>query len=129
MLKTVLVAAILATTAITTALAQTARGSAPDITGTWEVDTPEGKQRVVVRPDSTASFGEETIRWRIHGSVLYLAFGDEWIGYDFRLKNGRLILSGGDLEEPVTMRRIGPSTPLPKGVAVPQAPPFTPISG
>lgn len=110
------------------AMAQSA-ASGQDISGTWEVDTPDGPQQIVVRLDSSASFNEEMVRWRIHDSLLYIAFGDEWVGYNFELRRGELTLSGGDLEEPLTLDRVGPPTPLPEGVTVPPEPPFKPSEG
>ena len=104
-------------------------GADIDISGTWEVDTPDGRQQVIVRMDSSASFNEEIVRWRIYDSKLYIAFGDEWVGYDFHLKRSTLTLSGGDLEEPIALARVGQPTPLPEGVEVPVAPPFDPGAG
>ena len=98
--------------------------STPDITGTWQVDTPDGPQTVVVRPDSSASFGEEIVRWRMIADTIFIAFGDEWVGYNYRLRGRTLTLSGGDLEEPYDLTRIGPASALPNGVAVPPAPPM-----
>lgn len=103
--------------------------SAPAIAGRWQADTPDGPQDVIVRADSSASFGEEIVRWRWHDEKLYIAFGDEWVGYDLELRGDRLTLSGGDLEEPVQLRRVGPPTPRPEGVEVPPAPPFPPGGG
>jgi hypothetical protein len=97
-----------------------------DITGTWQVDTPDGPETVVVRPDSSASFGEETIRWRLVADTVFLAFGDEWIGYNFKRRGRTLTLSGGDLEEPYDLERVGPPTPRPEGVEVPPPPPMEP---
>lgn len=96
--------------------------SAP-VTGTWQADTPDGPQQVVIRPDSTASFGEETIRWRLVGDSIFLAFGDEWVGYVVALKGNELTVAGGDLEEPLTLRRIGPPTARPDSIPLPPAPP------
>lgn len=96
---------------------------AADITGTWRAETPEGPQEVIVRPDSSASVGEETVRWRLTGDTVLLAFGEEWVAYHYELTERRLILSGGDLEEPVTLTHVGPPTPRPEGVPVPPAPP------
>jgi len=94
-----------------------------DITGIWRVQTPDGPQDVVVRADSSASFGEDLVRWRVVEDSVHLAIGDEWMVYGFQIRNNELTLSGGDLEEPTTMTRIGPPTPLPDGVEVPPAPP------
>jgi hypothetical protein len=89
------------------------QAQASDITGTWQADTPDGPQTVVVRADSSASFGEETVRWRVSADTVYIQFGDEWVGYNFELDGDLLTLSGGDLEEPITLRRVGtPSTGL-----------------
>lgn len=85
-----------------------AQDSAPAIAGTWEAETPDGPQTIVVRPDSTASFGEETVRWKIVSDTIYIEIGDEWLGYNFELSGDRLTLSGGDLLDPVTLRRVGP---------------------
>jgi hypothetical protein len=84
------------------------QAQASDITGTWQADTPDGPQTVVVRADSSASFGEETVRWRVSADTVYIQFGDEWVGYNFELDGDLLTLSGGDLEEPITLRRVGP---------------------
>jgi hypothetical protein len=106
-----------------------AQSPSPNVTGTWEVDTPEGPERLVVRADSSASFGDETVRWRLLGEIMYIAFGDEWVGYDYILQDNTLTFSGGDLEEPISMVRVGPATPRPANVPLPPPPPMTPRSG
>lgn len=97
---------------------------APDIAGTWQVDTPDGPQTVIVRSDSSASFGDEIVRWRTIADTIFIAFGDEWVGYNYVLRGRTLTLSGGDLEEPYDLRRTGPPSALPDGVEVPPAPPM-----
>jgi hypothetical protein len=97
-----------------------------DISGTWEVDTPDGPQTVVVRPDSSASFGDEIVRWRMIADTIFIAFGDEWVGYNYVLHGRTLTLSGGDLEEPYDLKRLGPPSALPTGAEVPPAPPMPP---
>ncbi len=84
---------------------------APDIAGSWQADTPDGPQTVVVRSDSTASFGEETVRWRIAADTIFIQFGDEWVGYNFVLEGNSLTLSGGDLMDPITLKRVQSSFP------------------
>ena len=95
-----------------------------NISGTWRAQTPEGPREVVVRPDSSASYGEETVRWRLVADSLYLAFGDEWVGYVIAVKGSELTISGGDLEEPMKLKRVGPPTPRPDGIPVPDPPPM-----
>ncbi len=101
-----------------------AQDKPPRILGTWRAKTPDGPKEVIVRADSSASYGDETVRWRLIADSLYLAFGDEWVGYVVRVKGSELTISGGDLEDPVTLRRIGPPSPRPDSIPVPPAPPM-----
>jgi hypothetical protein len=79
---------------------------------------------VIIRADSSASWGEDTVRWRLKPrSRIAIAIGDEWEVYDLRVNAKELRLSGGDLQEAITLRRVGPHTPRATGVAVPAAPP------
>ena len=96
---------------------------APGITGTWRAETPDGPQNVIVRPDSSASLGDETVRWRVVDDSIHIALGDEWMVYAYQIARSTLTLSGGDLEEPMELHRVGPPTPRPEGVPVPHAPP------
>lgn len=79
------------------------------LTGTWQASTPDGPQSVIVREDSTASFGEETVPWRVSADTIFIQFGEEWVGYTFALEADTLTLSGGDLEEPIELHRVGPA--------------------
>jgi hypothetical protein len=101
------------------------------ILGTWKFDLKQGDKKegprtVIVRPDSSASYGAETVRWRIVGDSLALALGGEWVNYRLKLKGKRLTLSGGDLTEPVTFERVGPPSARPDTVAVPPDPDHVP---
>jgi hypothetical protein len=117
---------------VTLALAGTVQASAqaPNILGTWKFDLKQGNKggprTVIVRADSSASYGKETVRWRFKGDSLMLALGGEWVGYKLKLKNTRLTLSGGDLTEPIDFDRVGPPTPRPDSVPVPPDPDQTP---
>src|SRR6185503_10655809 len=93
------------------------------LAGTWKADSPDGPREVVIRPDSSASYGDETVRWRMAGDSIHIAFGDEWMVYGYALKGTRLTLSGGDLDDPITLRRTGPPSPRPDSVPIPVAPP------
>jgi hypothetical protein len=97
----------------------------PRLEGTWRAQTPDGPQTVIVRPDSSASFGDETVRWRVLADSIFIALGDEWTGYHFALAGRKLTLSGGDLEEPIVFHRVGPHSPRPDSIPVPAAPPMT----
>ena len=97
----------------------------PAILGTWvtEQKIQNAPATVVVRPDSSASYGTETVRWRLRGTnKLLLALGGEWVEYDYRVRSGRLTLSGGDLTEAITLRRTGNPSPRPANTPVPPDP-------
>ena len=99
---------------------------APALEGTWRVDTGtdvgSGPREVVIRSDSSASWGSETVRWRRVQNKIWIAIGGEWEIYELRLRRSDLTLSGGDLTRPVTLRRVGGPTPLPAGKTVPADP-------
>ncbi|MBX3147081.1 MAG: hypothetical protein KF785_09965 [Gemmatimonadales bacterium] len=96
------------------------------LSGTWELEKgnvkAEGPKTVVIRPDSSASWGKETVRWRLRSDQIMIALGGEWEVYTLRVRGQRLTLSGGDLPEPITLRRVGPPTPRPAGTPVPPDP-------
>ena len=93
--------------------------------GTWvtEKKIKDAPAIVIVRSDSSASYGTETVRWRVRadGKIL-LALGGEWVEYDYRIRSGKMTLSGGDLTAAITLRRTGGPTPRPANVAVPGDP-------
>ena len=102
-------------------------GQQQAVLGTWKFDLKQdpkkaGPRIVIVRPDSSASYGTQTVRWRIVGDSLALALGGEWVNYRLKLKGKQLTLSGGDLHEPVTFQLVGPPTSRPDSVAVPPDP-------
>ena len=78
-----------------------------DITGIWRVDaktdTKNGPREVIIRPDSSASWGKETVRWRLKGDKISIVLGGEWDTYKVKVMDNALTLSGGDLEKPVTL--------------------------
>jgi len=105
-----------------------AMGQESSLVGTWRVaggaDTKGGPREVIIRADSSASWGEETVRWRPRPkNRIAIAIGDEWEVYDVKVGAKELKLSGGDLQEPISLRRVGPPSPRPAGVSVPAAPP------
>lgn len=114
--------------AVLVAMAAPARAQAPSVVGTWEASLKDAKRSdaprtVIVRPDSSASYGTETVRWRIIGAkTLMLALGGEWVSYDFKISGTRLTLSGGDLEKPITLTKQGPPTARPDSIPVPEDP-------
>jgi len=95
--------------------------------GRWEARGPdEGIHQIMVRDDSSAQFGDDVARWRVVGDSLWLTLGDGvWMVYRMTLKGERLTLSGGDLDKPVTLRRVGAARARPDSVKVPDPPPDT----
>lgn len=121
--RTLLVIATLLGVAPIPAVAQ-----APAVLGTWEASLKDAKRKdaprtVIVRDDSSASYGTETVRWRITGpKTILLALGGEWVSYDFKVSGTKLTLSGGDLEKPITLTKLGPPTARPDSIPVPPDP-------
>jgi hypothetical protein len=102
--------------------------------GNWVARAGDEIRHIMVRSDSSAQFGEEVARWRVVGDSLWITLGDGvWQVYGLKLGGGggagaggdRLTISGGDLEKPVTLRRVGPPSPRPDTLAIPEAPPPT----
>jgi hypothetical protein len=105
---------------------QTSNRSNPGLQGTWQLEKgkvkADGPKTVVIRADSSASWGKETVRWRLKGDQIMIALGGEWETYKLKLKPDRLTLSGGDLTDEITLRRIGPPTQRPDSIPVPPDP-------
>lgn len=98
----------------------------PTVSGTWQLEKgkvkADGPKTVIIRPDSSASWGKETVRWRLKGDQIMIALGGEWEIYKLKLTSDRMTLSGGDLTEAITLKKVGPPTPRPDSVAIPPDP-------
>ena len=109
-------------------LSAQAKGAKPAMTvsGTWQLEKgkvkADGPKTVVIRPDSSASWGKETVRWRIKADQIMIALGGEWEIYKLKLTADRMTLSGGDLTEAITLKRVGPPTPRPESTPIPPDP-------
>lgn len=103
----------LAALALAGAIPVAAQSTLPDLTGTWQADTPEGPQRLVVRGDSVVQFGQDSVSWRQTADSVFLLLGGEWIGYHYVVRGSTLTLSGGDLIDPIVLRRIAPERASP----------------
>ena len=109
------------------ASAQAKTSTAPPVEGTWRVDAAsvagKGPREVIIRADSSASWGKETVRWRLPApDKIMIALGGEWETYRMKIKGDKLTLSGGDLSEPITLKRTGPATARPDSVPIPPDP-------
>jgi hypothetical protein len=96
------------------------------LSGLWQLEKgkvkSDGPKTVMIRSDSSASWGKETVRWRLKSDQIMIALGGEWETYKLKLKGDRLTLSGGDLGDPITLKRVGQATPRPPNVPVPPDP-------
>jgi hypothetical protein len=100
----------------------------PRIDGAWQARAGDEIRHIMVRTDSSAQFGDQVARWRVVGDSLWITLGDGvWQVYRMQLEGsaGKLTISGGDLEKPVTLRRVGPATARPDTLTIPDAPPAT----
>jgi hypothetical protein len=101
----------------------------PSILGTWQAELKDANRTdapriVIVRSDSSASYGTETVRWRLQQKAdsVALALGGEWVTYGYKVKGTKLTLSGGDLQKPITLTRVGPPTARPDSIPIPPDP-------
>lgn len=104
-----------------------AQSRAPAVLGTWKFDLKQGKKdgprTIIVRSDSSASYGDETVRWRFKGDSIAILLGGEWTVYGLEMKGrNSMVLSGGDLVDPIRFRKTGPPTPRPDSIPVPADP-------
>ena len=101
-------------------------GQSASVEGTWKVDartvTRGGPREVIIRADSSATWGKETSRWRLKNDSIMVAIGGEWETYKLEVSRSRLTISGGDLQKPITLKKVGPATARPAGVSVPPDP-------
>jgi len=106
--------------------AHSGAGPRARLEGKWQAKTDEEIRNIMVRSDSSAQFGDQVARWRVVGDSLWLTLGNGvWQVYGMKLGDEKLTLSGGDLEKPVTLRRVGPATARADSVAIPAPPPPT----
>jgi hypothetical protein len=101
--------------------------AATPILGTWKAELRDKERKdapreVVVRPDSSASWSKETVRWRLKPDSILIALGGEWVTYKLQVKGTRMTLSGGDLAKPISLTKVGPPTARPDSVPVPPDP-------
>lgn len=108
------------------AVAAQSRTTHSRLEGKWEARTDDGPRLIMVRGDSSAQFGDQVARWRLVEDSVWFTLGDGvWNVYGLRITGDKLIISGGDLEKPVTLRRVGPATVRPDTLQVPEPPPAT----
>ncbi len=90
--------------------------------GTWEAKADAEVHEIIIRADSSASYGTETVRWRIKADTMMIALGEEWVCYTMRVRGDKMTLSDGDLVEPISLKRVGLPSPRPDSIPVPADP-------
>jgi hypothetical protein len=96
--------------------------SAGSLFGTWEAEADSDVREVIIRPDSSVSYGSETVRWRVNADTIKIALGGEWVCYKHKIKGEELTLSEGDLQEPLTLKLTGPPLARPDTIPMPEIP-------
>ena len=99
-----------------------AQSKGESLLGTWEATADAEVHEIIIRADSSASYGTETVRWRIKADTMMIALGDEWVCYTMRLRGDKMTLSDGDLVEPISLKRVGLPSPRPDSIPVPADP-------
>jgi len=99
-----------------------AQSDGASLLGTWEAKADAEVHEIIIRADSSASYGTETVRWRVKADTLMIALGEEWVCYTLRVRGDKMTLSEGDLQEPITLKRVGPPSPRPDSIPVPADP-------
>lgn len=77
--------------------------------GTWETQGPHGVIRLVLKPDGTGTFGGGPVRWQFNQGILSLTGPNgTTVMYNAALAENTLIVSGGNLTQPVVFKKAAP---------------------
>ena len=113
---------IVALVAVAVPVISEAQSNGGSLVGTWEAKADAEVPEIIIRADSSASYGTETVRWRLKTDTIMIALGGEWVCYKLRVKGDKMTLSEGDLTEPLTLKRVGPPSTRPDSISVPEDP-------
>lgn len=83
-------------------------GSNTALVGTWSGDFAGEPFQLILNADGTGQM-DGPIQWQVQGNKLVIAEADGTTAYNFMLKGSKMTVSGGDLEAPLTLTRIGGS--------------------
>ena len=79
----------------------------PVLLGSWETKGSELVIRVIFKPDGTGTLDGAPIKYTVRGTDLTVDEGGTINHYTFKLSGDELVVSGGDLDAPVTFVRQG----------------------
>ena len=83
------------------------------LVGTWKGSFQGYPFDLQLKADGTGTITGDPIRWKVQGQSLVLTGEDGPETYHFELRGSQLLLSGGDLFEPMTLTRVGGSSAPP----------------
>jgi hypothetical protein len=81
-------------------------GQNSQLVGTWSGEFSGEPFQLILNADGTGQM-DGPIQWEAKGSTLVITEDDGSMEYKFVLKGSKLTVSGGDLETPLTLTRIG----------------------
>lgn len=84
-----------------------AKTQASGILGTWQNSDFGYQMTLILSTGGKGEFDGDAIAYVLTGSTLNVTQDGQTTAYQFVLKDNRLTLSGGDLEQPVTFTRAG----------------------
>jgi len=102
-------------------------GSNTALVGTWSGEFAGDPFQLILNADGTGQM-DGPIQWQVRGKKLVITEDDGSTAYNFALKGSKMTVSGGDLEEPLTLTRIG-GAGKPASPPVAQAPAGKPSRG
>lgn len=81
-----------------------------NLVGTWHNNDFGYTMTLLLNANSTGEFDGEQVQYKVSGSMLTITQADISTKYTYELSGGKLILSGGDLESPISFNRAGSSS-------------------
>lgn len=79
----------------------------PGLLGSWQAKDGELVIRLILNPDGTGTLDEAPIKYQVRGAKLIVDEAGTINNYTFKLDGGVLVVSGGDLDSPLTFTRAG----------------------
>lgn len=89
-------------------LSDAGAGQNAPLVGTWSGDFAGEPFQLILNADGTGQM-DGPIQWQAQGNKLTITEDDGATTYHFALKGSKLTVSGGDLEQPLTLTRVGGS--------------------
>lgn len=78
----------------------------PAIHGTWSAAEVNGRPLIVTfKADNNGTINGEAMQWQTLGSMLFIQQNGQTMGYGFEVKDGKLVVGGGDLASPATLTK------------------------